>query len=136
MHCSIDHIVLNMEDEEKMIAFYTAVLMLKPDRLEAYRAAEVPFPSVRLNSETIIDLFPKKLWQSHGAAGPKRDNLNHLCIAMSQQRWTELLERLKSNDVEIEEGPALRWGARGFGTSIYFRDPDGNYIEARYYQEP
>jgi catechol-2,3-dioxygenase len=37
--------------------------------------------------------------------------------------------------VPIEEGPVPRWGAHGTGTSIYFRDPDGNVIEARYYEE-
>ena len=45
-----------------------------------------------------------------------------------------LLERLKSNDFNIEEGPVSRWGAHGAGTSIYFRDPEGNLIEARYYE--
>jgi extradiol dioxygenase family protein len=42
---------------------------------------------------------------------------------------------LKAQSIEIEEGPAQRWGARGEGTSIYFRDPEGNQVEARYYRE-
>ena len=62
MQCLMDHIVLNVEDEEKMIAFYSEVLELVPERLEEYRAGDVPFPSVRLNSDTIIDLFPKRIW--------------------------------------------------------------------------
>ena len=33
------------------------------------------------------------------------------------------------------EGPVPRWGARGNATSIYFHDPEGNEIEARYYNE-
>ena len=57
------HIVLNVNDDEQMIAFYTNVLMLAPERLEEYRAGDAPFPSVRLNSDTIMDLFPKKMWQ-------------------------------------------------------------------------
>ena len=63
MECLMDHIVLNVEDDEKMIAFYSKVLMFAPERLEEYRTGDVPFPSVRLNSDTVIDLFPKKLWQ-------------------------------------------------------------------------
>jgi len=134
MQYLMDHIVLNVEDDEIMIAFYSKVLMLSSERLEEYRAGKVPFPSVRLNSETIIDLFPKKMWQKDSTTGKGRDNLNHFCIAMSKETWEALLVRLKANNVDIEEGPVPRWGAHGTGTSIYFRDPQGNLIEARYYE--
>jgi catechol 2,3-dioxygenase-like lactoylglutathione lyase family enzyme len=134
MECLMDHIVLNVEDDEKMIVFYSKVLRFAPERLSEYRAGEVPFPSVRINSDTIIDLFPKKIWQKRARAGKGRENLNHFCLALSKETWENLLERLKANNVDIEEGPASRWGAHGTGTSIYFRDPEGNLIEARYYE--
>jgi catechol 2,3-dioxygenase-like lactoylglutathione lyase family enzyme len=134
MQCFMDHIVLNVEDDEKMIAFYSKVLMLASERLEEYRAGKVPFPSVRLNSETIIDLFPKRMWQKGSMTEKGRNNLNHFCIALSKETWEDLLERLKANNVDIEEGPVPRWGAHGNGTSIYFRDPQRNLIEARYYE--
>jgi catechol 2,3-dioxygenase-like lactoylglutathione lyase family enzyme len=134
MECLIDHIVLNVENDEKMIAFYSEVLMFAPERLEEYRAGDVPFPSVRLNSDTIIDLFPKKIWQKSARTGPGRENLNHFCIALNKGTWENLLERLQVNNVKIEEGPVPRWGAHGAGTSIYFRDPEGSLIEARYYE--
>ena len=38
MKCIMDHIVLNVEDDEKMIAFYSEVLQLPTERLEEYRA--------------------------------------------------------------------------------------------------
>jgi catechol 2,3-dioxygenase-like lactoylglutathione lyase family enzyme len=131
----MDHIVLNVEDVEKMIAFYSKVLMLASERLEEYRAGRVPFPSLRMNPETIIDLFPKNLWQKRSVTKPGRDNLNHFCLSVSKEAWVDLMERLKANNVGIEEGPVPRWGAHGNGTSIYFRDPEGNFIEARYYEE-
>ncbi len=134
MQCSMDHIVLNVEDDERMIDFYSKVLMLAPERLEEYRAGEVPFPSVRLNANTIIDLFPKKMWDKSGRTGERRENLNHFCVSLSKGTWEDLLKRLHSNNVDIEEGPVPRWGAHGNGTSIYFRDPEGNLIEARYYE--
>ena len=134
MQCVMDHIVLNVEDEEKMIAFYAKVLRFPSERLEEYRSGKVPFPSIRLNADTIIDLFPKKLWDKSGRVGSGRENLNHFCVALSKRAWQDLAERLRANAVPIEEGPIPRWGAHGTGTSIYFRDPEGNLIEARYHE--
>lgn len=134
MQCLMDHIVLNVEDDEAIINFYSKILMLAPERLEEYRAGTVPFPSVRLNPDTVIDLFPKEMWRKSAATGGGGDHLNHLCISMSKELWTALVDRLKINNIAIEEGPVQRWGARGAGTSIYFRDPEGNLIEARHYE--
>jgi catechol 2,3-dioxygenase-like lactoylglutathione lyase family enzyme len=36
---------------------------------------------------------------------------------------------LERHGVEVEEGPVERHGARGAGTSVYFRDPDGSLLE-------
>jgi catechol-2,3-dioxygenase len=135
MQCVMDHMVLNMTDEMAMIVFYSKTLQLQTERLEEYRAGEVPFPSVRLNDNTIIDLFPKAMWQHEASAGPGRENLNHFCLALDKSGWSELRERLKVNTVAITMGPVLRWGAHGSGTSIYFSDPEGNTIEARYYED-
>ena len=74
------------------------------------------------------------MWQKNDRAGQGRENLNHFCIALSKGMWQELAERLKANNVDIEEGPVPRWGAHGTGTSIYFRDPEGNLLEVRYYE--
>ena len=41
---------------------------------------------------------------------------------------------LKHYGVEIELGPTERNGARGRGTSVYFRDPDGSLMEFISYQ--
>jgi catechol 2,3-dioxygenase-like lactoylglutathione lyase family enzyme len=38
-------------------------------------------------------------------------------------------EHLSRHGVEVELGPAKRDGARGRGTSVYFRDPDGSLME-------
>ena len=130
----MDHIVLNVEDVEAMVAFYVDVLAMPTERLEAYRSGKVPFPSVRLNADTIIDLFPKRLWAKHAPKGKGRVNLNHFCMTMDKGEWDALLERLEANAVPIAEGPVARWGAQGTGTSIYFNDPEGNVVEARYYE--
>jgi extradiol dioxygenase family protein len=134
----LDHIALNIEDDEPMIDFYTRVLMFPAERLEDYRLGNVPFPSVRINKETVIDLFPKKMWEQQIQAGRGFRNLNHLCVSLSRKDWEELSGRLRENDIRLREGPVQRWGAQGTGTSFYFSDPEGNVIEARYYalQDP
>lgn len=135
MNFLMDHIVLNVEDVEKMTAFYSKILMMPPERLEEYQAGKVPFPSVRLNADTIIDLFPKNLWQTEASNGRGFGNLNHFCVALSKGMWRDLFDRIEKNNIPLEEGPVPRWGAHGTGTSIYFRDPEDNLIEARYYED-
>lgn len=130
----MDHIVLNVENDKKMVEFYSKVLMLETERIEEYLQGQVPFPSVRLNSDTIIDLFPKKMWQTIDDDRSGSKHLNHFCLSLSKEAWELLFDRLKDNNIEIAEGPVTRWGAHGSGTSIYFRDPEYNLIEARYYE--
>jgi catechol-2,3-dioxygenase len=130
----LDHIVLNIEDDESIIHFYTQVLQFPAERLDEYRAGEAPFPSVRINQETVIDLFPKKLWEQQVQAGQGFRNLNHVCFSLTRNDWDALHGRLLEHQIAIQEGPVQRWGAQGTGTSIYFSDPEGNVIEARFYE--
>ena len=39
------------------------------------------------------------------------------------------IDHLAAHGVEVFEGPVSRYGARGAGTSVYFRDPDGSLLE-------
>ena len=134
MTLAIDHIVLNVVDIDVMLNFYTRVLGLEGERIDAYQADEVPFPSVRLTADTIIDLFPKKMWIKQNPDQVCRPNLNHFCLVSDKNGWENLHSRLESNGVAIDEGPVKRWGAHGTGVSIYFRDPEENVIEVRYYE--
>ncbi len=134
MKCLMDHIVLNVEDDETMISFYSEVLLLPTERLEEYRSGEVPFASLRLNADAIIDLFPKSLWRNNDIQRTGRVNLNHFCITVAKPDWDALAERLNTRNIPIEKGPVKLWGAQGMGTSIYFRDPENNLIEVRYYE--
>ena len=113
-------------------AFYMDVLGLEPERLDQFRRGEVSFPSVRVSADIVIDLFPMRPGEALGD-GPGLQNLNHFTMVVEAADFEGFQKRLVAHGVTIEEGPARRWGARGYGQSVYFRDPDGNRIEVRCY---
>jgi catechol 2,3-dioxygenase-like lactoylglutathione lyase family enzyme len=41
----------------------------------------------------------------------------------------DAIAHLQAHGVEVVEGPVARDAARGAGTSVYFRDPDGSLLE-------
>jgi glyoxylase I family protein len=130
----LDHIVLNVSDIDRALEFYTGVLGLQPERVDEFKAGKIGFPSVRINADTIIDLFPLKSGARPRSSGEKADgNLNHFCMVVGKEDFASVLDYLKANGVAIREGPISRWGARGRATSVYFLDPDGNEIEIRCY---
>ncbi|MBN2416050.1 VOC family protein [bacterium] len=131
----LDHIAVNMVHEAEMISFYRDVLAFPAERLDTYRAGTVPFPSFRLTSDTIIDLFPESMWKGMPAGEESGGRFNHFCYALAESDWNALRERLAASRTAEEEGPVRRWGAHGYAISMYFRDPDGNLIEARYYPD-
>ncbi|HYY26185.1 MAG TPA: VOC family protein [Candidatus Udaeobacter sp.] len=130
----LDHIVLNVRNIDRSLEFYINVLGLTPERLDEFRAGKVSFPSVRINQETIIDLFPIPKGESVQKNDGKREgNLNHFCMVIGQEDFAGIVDYLKEKEIAVREGPVSRWGARGRATSVYFLDPDGNEIELRCY---
>jgi catechol 2,3-dioxygenase-like lactoylglutathione lyase family enzyme len=128
----MDHIVLNVSNIDRSLHFYSDVLGLPSERVDEYRAGKIGFPSVRINEHTIIDLFPPER-QTKVMGEGFAENLNHLCLALEDGDIGEVVEHLTKHGIAIETGPIARWGARGSGTSVYFRDPDHNYVEVRTY---
>jgi catechol 2,3-dioxygenase-like lactoylglutathione lyase family enzyme len=126
----LDHIVLAVADVERSLAWYRNVAGLEPVRVDEWRAGEAPFPSVRVDSTTIIDLV--------SATGPLAGsgNLDHFCLVCEVSGTAELVAWAGSAGMQVIEGPDERFGARGIATSIYVKDPDGNTVEFRYYPAP
>jgi len=129
----MDHIVLNVADIDRSLAFYTKVLGLRGERVEEFRAGKVGFPSVRINEATIIDLFPAKTSAAPRTGAKNDGNLNHFCMVVDAADFAGIAEYLASQQIPVREGPVSRWGARGRATSVYFLDPDGNEVEIRAY---
>jgi catechol 2,3-dioxygenase-like lactoylglutathione lyase family enzyme len=125
----LDHVVLEVRDPEASARFYERMLGFAPVRLEAYRAGEAPFLSARINDQTVIDFFPPKMWRTRRRAG----NPNHLCLTLTARQCAALRRRLAREGVSITNRLRRSFGAQGYGVSIYFDDPDGVSVEARYY---
>ena len=123
-----DHVVLAVSDVERSLSWYMDVVGLAGVRVEEWRRGEVPFPSVRVSHETIIDLIPRR--PGGGGRNGARRNLDHLCLVVEA---TDLVTWAESAGLKILDGPDQRFGARGVATSIYVHDPDANMVELRYY---
>jgi catechol 2,3-dioxygenase-like lactoylglutathione lyase family enzyme len=117
----LDHIVLNVADVERSIAWYCDELGLEALRVEEWRRGEVLFPSVRLDADTIIDLLQ---------IDRTGQNVDHICLVVEPVDFDALAA---SGRFDVVGGPARLFGARGEGVGLYVRDPDGNVVELRHY---
>src|SRR5919199_2171981 len=117
---TLDHCVVHVSDWARSNAFYPEVLgaeLVRNGPGWAYR-----FGAVQLNLHGPgLDPVPV-------ARIPVPPGGSDLCFV-----WPgpieEAVEHLRANGVGLEVGPVPRFGARGDGTSVYFRDPDGSLLE-------
>lgn len=117
----IDHIVLNVTDVERSVAWYVDKLGFEALRLEEWRRGEVLFASVRLTDTFIVDLFTNERTGT---------NVDHLCLVVED---VDLDALAQSDDFDVQSGPSEVFGAQGMGRSVYVHDPDGNVVELRNY---
>jgi catechol 2,3-dioxygenase-like lactoylglutathione lyase family enzyme len=125
----LDHIVLRCADVDTTLAWYAERLGLEPVRVDEWRAGEAPFPSMRVDSTTIIDLLP--VGGSDTVAGlPGNERLDHICFVVDEASVQGVID---DPHFEVISGPAPRFGAQGIATSVYVHDPDGLVVELRAY---
>ena len=120
----LDHIVLVCADVDRSLTWYREVLGLEGVRIDEWKRGDAPFPSVRIDERTIIDLV----------AGERTGvNMDHVCVVVEP---TDLAALAASGSVEVVGGGPVDglFGAQGFATSLYIRDPDGNTVELRHYR--
>ena len=135
----LDHVVLWTKDLRASMDFYSRVVGLSPVRFSEFEAGEAPFPSVRVCEDSIIDLLPLEksagtdsMTRVPGSAGHP---VNHVCIALSKADYDALDRRLQEEGVDTSARLSPTYGARGWAPQgYYFADPDGNVVEARYYE--
>ncbi len=114
----IDHVVLRVDNLEKMIAFYRDVLGCKLER----GPGDGGLAQLRAGL-SLIDLVV-------ATANHSAPNMDHVCFQIDPWDANAVQEQLRRHDVSFGE-VADRYGASGVGPSIYLEDPEGNTIELK-----
>ena len=122
----LDHCVIHVSDWEISNTFYRDVLGAELVPRESGWSYRFGDEQLNLHGPGVSPAPVAKL--------PVQPGNSDLCF-----EWPgpidEAREHVERNGVEVEMGPVERSGARGAGTSVYFRDPDGSLLEFISYYE-
>lgn len=116
----IDHVVVRVADLDRAIHFYCEVLGCKLE----WRRDNLALAHLRVG-KVFIDLLAGQPLPE----GPGR-NMDHLCLTVTDFDLALVRDHLKQHGVEIGTA-GERFGASGWGQSLYITDPDGNGLELR-----
>jgi catechol 2,3-dioxygenase-like lactoylglutathione lyase family enzyme len=117
---TFDHCVVHVSDWERSNAFYRDVLgaeVVERPKGFAYR-----FGAAQLN------LHGPGFHPAEVARLPVQPGNSDLCFEWNGP-IADAVAHLARCGVAIHAGPMERFGAKGTGTSVYFRDPDGSLLE-------
>jgi catechol 2,3-dioxygenase-like lactoylglutathione lyase family enzyme len=121
MKVKFDHCVVHVSDWERSNRFYSTVLGAELVRTSTGRTA------YRFGTEQ-LNLHGPGTTGGPLARIPVPPGGSDVCF-----EWDgpiqEAIAHLKAHGVVPELGPVERFGARGKGSSVYFRDPDGSLLE-------
>jgi catechol 2,3-dioxygenase-like lactoylglutathione lyase family enzyme len=117
--CKLDHIVLISADINRSLYFYIEVLGCELVRT----VPEMPLYQLRAG-ESLIDIVPGNKGQQDGK------NMDHFCFQVTHFDPEQIKQRMSEEGIECGS-VERRFGAKGYGRSIYIKDPDGNTIELK-----
>jgi len=123
----IDHVVIRCADLDNMIHFYRAALGCAVEKEQR----EIGLVQMRAG-RSLIDLLAVGASidrPESGEPGAGR-NMDHLCLRVEPFDAHALRGHLQKHGARIGE-EARRYGAEGFGPSLYLFDPEGNMVELK-----
>lgn len=130
----LDHVVLRVKDVPRMTRFYCDVLGCRVERVRE----DLGLTQLRAG-QSLIDLV---VISNAGRAQARRDsckqvqsaaqarNMDHVCLRIEPFDQAALISHLIGHGVVPGE-TKRRYGADGYGMSIYISDPEGNTIELK-----
>ena len=122
----LDHVVLRVKDVQRMTRFYCEVLGCRVERVRE----DLGLTQLRAG-HSLIDFIAVGGQPAAGVAraGEGR-NMDHLCLRIEPFDQAALIGHLLGHGVVPGE-TKRRYGADGYGPSIYISDPEGNTIELK-----
>ena len=122
----LDHVVLRCARFDETMAFYVNVLGCVPER----ELPDLGLHQLRAG-RALIDLVPvgSKLGGDE-PPDPGHGNVAHFCLRLDAPDWEAVAAHLRGHGIAFEP-PETRYGADGYGPSIYITDPEGNRVELK-----
>ncbi len=124
----LDHVVLRVVDLAQMSAFYRDVLGCPVEREERV----IGLVQLRAG-RSLIDLVDAagEIGRMGGdAPAPDGRNMDHLCLRIEPFEEGAIRAHLGRHGVSAGE-LKRRYGAEGYGPSLYIEDPEGNTVELK-----
>jgi catechol 2,3-dioxygenase-like lactoylglutathione lyase family enzyme len=118
----LDHCVIAVSDWDVATEFYRDVIGAEVVDIGSGRVA------FRIGDTQLNVHGPGFMPAANVARLPVQPGNSDLCFVWDGA-VAAAIEHLARHGIHVETGPVERSGARGRGTSVYFRDPDGSLLE-------
>jgi glyoxylase I family protein len=96
------------------------------------RSEQIGMVQLRAGAQLVDLVAVDGMLGRQGGAGPGAEgrNLDHFCLNLEGFDLAEVEAHLKAHGI-IPGDSGVRYGAGGFGVSLYLTDPEGNGLELR-----